>query len=464
MTSWLKATWQFCRRNRRETGRIGVWTVAIIWSLYLWFRPPQPAWTSSIIPGGTNPIGFTADGHLVTADGDAQYLPNPPGFARKTAASARSGKPLRLTTWNLDTGEVVAEVARSAQLVSWMGIVASPNCDTIMSRVSTVNRRQLNQWFVLDTSTGQPRFPTIPLDTMDFPVISPDGRYAAMNSGWSQQNSNYFYAIIDLSSGTLLTKILIRGFQTKSQVDKFGAFDVASVIFSPDSKELLTFECSEAGRWIVFYSVPDGVEVARWPIPTEPKLENLSFSHWVSGKLLFRARKSGYPGSQVDHHAFECIEHELVPVRLEGEADHWPLDSSEERYVLRADDWTARVQTSRAHSTPMVVRWWNQVVGRLHPALTTDFQLPPSGLVQFLRVDSHSPIGVPIPIQGNDGSNFVYRISPDGQWLVDGGDRLRVYRTPPPQRWTRLPGVLLLLALGYAIDRRLRRKAPPLLP
>jgi hypothetical protein len=125
------------------------------------------------------------------------------------------------------------------------------------------------------------------------------------------------------------------------------------------------------------------------------------------------------------------------------------------------DGWMANVDLNYSGSKPRVAQLWNWIIGRIHPALIMDLDLVHRGQFTFVSPRSESPIGVPIEIQGFDGSNFLYRVSPDGRWLIDGGDRLRVYRTPPADRYTRIPGLLLLLVLGWNIDRRISSRQSP---
>ncbi len=69
MVGWVQAAWQIRRRRGRGVGRVVLWGVVIAWAFHLWFRAPSPVWTSAVIPGGTVPVGFTADRKLVTVDG-----------------------------------------------------------------------------------------------------------------------------------------------------------------------------------------------------------------------------------------------------------------------------------------------------------------------------------------------------------------------------------------------------------
>jgi hypothetical protein len=366
--------------------------------------------------------------------------------------------------WDLKTGQVMAQVGRSITLHAEMGTVVSPGCETIITRVMTegTNGQNQHKWIVLDRLSGRQRFPSIRLNTSVSPVISPDGRYAVLNSGWVTQGTNEFYAIIDLSTGKERSRIPVPGFQTKTQDEEFGELDLSSVLFTLDSQELMTFECDKQGRWIVFHSVPDGVEVARCPVPAFPQYERLSFSHWASGKLLFQTQTSGFPVYRSIYRAFECVGHQLVRSELQdGFAAQFTPQHGESTWTWRGDGWMAHGDFRYSESEQRVAQLWNRTIGRIHPAMTIDRDTVQRGQVKYARPSSESPAGVPVEIQGFDGTNFLFRYSPDGRWLIDGGDRLRVYRTPPADRYTRIPGLLLLLVLGWNIDRRISSRQSP---
>ena len=138
------------------TVRVILWGVAIGWATHLWIRNPQPFWTSEEIPGGTSPIGFTAEGHLVTADGD-RPLSSP------TRTGPSSPQSLFLTTWDLNTGQTITQVKRTIPLSSGLSIVTDPNCELILTRIRRKVPLQMAltsaTWAALDRETGQLRFP-----------------------------------------------------------------------------------------------------------------------------------------------------------------------------------------------------------------------------------------------------------------------------------------------------------------
>lgn len=308
---------------------------------------------------------------------------------------------------------------------------------------------------------GRSRFPPWPVGRVRELLTSPDGRYLLVMREWDAKQSHNAHSLIDLHTGQEVLSIPLQDDMTSGRTQQDGFLGNRGMIFTEDFRELVSLEYGAALRWVlVFRSIPTGLEVARVPLPEIRKVAELGLRICQSGRIwLWYQLERGYAPSRLI--SFRLKAHEVLDQRQEPGFDFVPGfdDPDEWSNSIIGNGWKAYGQFSENRRS-RVRQSWNQVASALRLRWDLDDELAPEGSVQFVTPLNDRNIGPSIPIMGYDGTNFSFDISPDGHWLADGGDRLRVYRTPPPGRWNRLPGVLLLLWMGGVMDRRFRTASP----
>ncbi len=273
-----------------------------------------------------------------------------------------------------------------------------------------------SNWLVVSVSRldGQFRCPSLPIGRASDLLVSPDGRYLLVMRDWDKKQALNANSLIDLRTGQEVLSIPVQNYS-----------GIRGMIFTEDSRELVSLEHDAALREVlVFRTIPSGIEVARRQLPEIWKVADLGLRVCQSGRIWFWfGLEHGYTSSGLV--SFRLKSHELLDQRQEPGFDY-VFDSDDPdmcRNSTIGSGWKAYGSFSENRRS-LVKQTWNRVVSALRLRGEVDDELAPEGSVQFVSPLNDWSIGPSIPIMGHDGTNFSFEISPDGQWLADGGERL----------------------------------------
>jgi hypothetical protein len=410
------------------------------WATHLWMRPEPPLWSSAPIPGGTLPVGFTEEGHVVTADG------------------VQADRPFwKLTTWNHETGQIISRVDRSTEVAPGNLLVWSPGEDCLITCPPEETSIFGHHVHVIDRKTGQPRYAPIPHDgdSNHYECLSSDGRYLCICL-YGELSPDRAYPpgrIIDLQTGATVSRFPMP-LHSKLRDGRELGFGILTV--NQQTNELMTFDVDEQRNgWIVFRTLPDAQEVARCPLPLIPGPGDISMGVHPDGRFYLWRTWAEAPWTRWQKTCFQVIDHRLVePIEISDRNEGYRHDLEAARFRYSAGEMVVRVQFFNWKNGPPLVKDWNEFVGSRIPFLHMNFESKPYGFAQCIQPSWSAPM----ELKGFFELSLRIQFSPDGDTLADGGDQLRVWRLPPPSRWWRLPGVLMIIGLAWRLSAYLRGK------
>ena len=374
--------------------RCGRWFVVPLLSsaaaAYVWFQPPAPSWVSETVAGGICPIGFTPDNHLVC-------LESPDNVSAKSALQVREAA----------TGRVVRTHV--------LGFRVSDNAELTPDGEWALLRQPfshpVHELLVISVRTGQQRCPPVADESHPRGKMSPDGRYKAVYPHYIA-DTNAMGEIADLSTG-----------QSLYPADQ-------KVEFSPDNQRWIAIDQSASSPMFVFHALDDGRELGRSPVPKIQGMSRLLLSRWAGDRLEFiaivprggRVQNSRRYSIRVDGTELSDLQPEpqLSDYATEDQGvwwdkgDHWAVRVS-------ADNWAARG-----------IHGWNKwLVLKLLRNPRTRFMAPFHYRWQPVSPSTGEPIGRGVVLfEGDHGFNITMIISPDGHWLAEAGQQIRVWQIP----------------------------------
>ncbi len=386
------------------------------------------------------PLGFTGAGQLLSADFEIK------NSYKKTYS-------WRLITRDLHSGRVVSESDKMDYPLEGMLQELTPDGEWLALRAidnwgAMPGPNNTWKFLIMSTRTGELRYSSIPIGRCDNFRVSPDSSCLLVTRYWSPQNVQNWNSLIDLETGQECRQF---AFDSKS-----GGEDA---VFSPDSREVATLrhDISNA-KSIVFYSVLGDSPIARCPLSALPENAGLRLGGWHANRLTFEySFKSPEAPTRVA--SCELTNHQLSDFRNEpGFGYTMDEELAETRFAMTGEGWKAYVWQVQGWGTPRWLEWWNRWPGQWLPQIewVTDYH----SQVQLVDPRTDAPIGRELELEGHDGSNYAFAISDDGRWVVDGGESLRVWKTPPAPRLHQLPWLLLAASLPWIALRVLFKSNP----
>jgi hypothetical protein len=379
--------------------RIGLAAVSIGIAWFAWTRPISPDWTQPFGQYGSV-TGISKFNQLVTLE------------------QSQLGGPAKLQIRDMSTGNIL-RVFHLAEARYARGQVTPDGEWAVVQADSKV------QMMVISLESGQLRYS--PRYCERVLRISPDSRYATIHLG--------DYKLIDLATG----------------LRKAGFFP-GEVIFSADSQRLLA---STALNQVSILNLSDMTERSLGEIPahpihmTRPKSATV---HWLNDRLY--VPYSVDPGDK----------------RARG-LEYWSFDT---RGETLSDPRPEPNLKGRSHGLSYFNPQWRDG----HPGMVRVRESWKAGSIyekfaqlllkikirvgnarilyswQPLEPRTFQPQGA--MVENLDSS---FRISPDGQWLVDGSDQLRCWHLPARRGLFRLVQTLLAGLIPWGILFLRRRRA-----
>ena len=139
-------------KRRLPRMRLVAICVLSIWAgFYTWSRPPAPTWVSETVIGGSNPIGLTPDGLLVSLD-------SPDNFKAQSMLRVREAA----------TGRIVQEHRLGIPLAHYEEL--TPDGETVILLLPMTGVRE--QMLVFSRKTGQRRYSPIVVNEVFWQPLS----------------------------------------------------------------------------------------------------------------------------------------------------------------------------------------------------------------------------------------------------------------------------------------------------
>lgn len=398
-----------------------------IWAgFYTWSRPPAPTWVSETVTGGSNPIGLTSDGLLVSLD-------SPDNVKAQSMLRVREAA----------TGRIVQEHLRGIPLADYGEL--TPDGESVILLLPMTGAKE--QMLVVSRKTGQRRYPPIVVNEVFWHPLSDNGQYRVMGIGIAGDTTGKYASIFDLTTGKFL-------YPSDSKAE-----------FSPDSRQWVSLDEQGSQPWLVFRSLADGHEIGRTLAPEFPGAAHIDLAGWSRDRLELAALFRLPSGGDVTRNwSFRVEGTMLADKRFEpahtahAEVSKITGMTSDYSWWLGGDDWAARASYESKGANWLADRWNGWV--RWMPGGKRLF-LKASYRWQLVSLSTGEPNAREIQVI-DDLFNIPFVASRDGRWLVEAGKRLRVWRLPPPPQSEQLPGALLAAAAPWVLLLVRWRRGTPL--
>jgi hypothetical protein len=393
--------------------------ISVAAGYFVWDRLIPPTWVYTPPTGGVNLIGITQDGRVVTID-------------------SRPGETVqgRLHVHAIDSGKIIFDFAipsdkslnnEGVRIQFHHGVVSGDGEIAIL--ISSKRDRGL----FVNLRSGE-LLPSPPWGILSADACSPDGRYVVLNVKHEDESKSQ-WRLYDLKAGQL-------------------SWDCERTThFSPDSQSFLCYKYDRAQRSVTIRSVCDNTIVLSDEVPRDM---NAEFLDW-SGDRLFVTHSSRDSGSQLSE--VICSSFATTGTRLSDERREPLIGGSlinPKCYSFRYFSPFRRGE-KRIYYPPDE----DSLIQRMNASLE-EWGIPFDSMESKASWQPYSsedakPFGVRI-----GGLSRHFKISPQGDWLVEYGDHLRVWKLPAHRSWARWCYVFLAAAAPWGLWWILRRRTKAL--
>ncbi len=362
-------------------------SIAVVFSLFIlfvgWSWNPHPDW---IVDACTIPIGITRQGELVAvlSARDSSRKVN----STLVVYEVSSGHELRRSPILWEPGHSVAVLAHDDE---WIVLVlGSP-------------QQALHPFAILSVRDGSVLHAPANVFIDETISVSPDGRYMGVRT---EEPERFIY---EVASNKLL-------------------FPGRKPVFSSDGRQWAEEDSSGENIRIKFHSMDDGRLLGSHVLPF-PWQTGLRLTAWTGNRLEFSIREGASrlisPYScTVDDYVLKDI-HTDVFVPYSGDL---PGTETVELGYVRGKNWAGQWMVKQTNSRAADL--WNRLVPAINLPRAWYVHAGYQQTWQSMDPESGKPCSRVLNINGSNP-----RFSPDGQWLVTGGQTLQCWRIPPRSPW-----------------------------
>ncbi len=375
---------------------------------FVWLQPIPPLWVydpTATTEENMRVIGLTSDGRVVSVD-------------CPSGENARC----RLRVRDVQTGRIVADYE-------------IPNGDTLSQNfhgelsgdgeLAILCSRFDATALVLSLKTGELRYPPL-RGVYEVGSCSPDGRFAVLETFWGGDDGAS-YRIIDLGAGE---------FRWKSE---------SWTQFSADGKSFLNFRFEKEKRLVSIRSLEDNAELLSDVVPQMPAGTSALLHGWSGGRLyvLYSNTEPGAHPSDRLCWSYDTASHRLNDPRFEPLIRGAMLDQRTFVFSVFRGKYRGEVRLHFSSEN-------GSLLDQIHDKLDDlGFRLGERDLEQSwqpLSLEAGHPVGVRI-----QGISHRFKVSPNGDWLVDGGEQLRVWQLPAQRGYSRWLQTALFSLIPWAL-------------
>jgi hypothetical protein len=370
--------------------------ISIFAGLICWNRPVKPLWVAHEGLGFRMIIGSSPDGEIACLESSN-----------------------RLAVRDLRTGEILRAF----------------DIPTVNKNLSVTTED--GKWILLFTETpellvisledGKLRYPPIPVRSKSCPFLRDDGRYAIISG--AHQLPATLDELIDLRDGKLL-------WSTKSQISYCGGHQDLVFQFDPTSDQsphLIT--------------ISDQRDLGPISPPEMSGRDFVGIGTSIDDRIFLTYRIPLACGNP-DHKYLSARISDRQLVDIRDEPNLFTRMTSPDRYVVTFPN--GQLVTRELHKSQS-----GRVILAMYGLASRWGLIPGSDSVHFFWqcTSSGRPVGPPIQLE-----NSIAWSTKDGRYLVEFGNRLAVYSTPPRSRWPETAAVVALPWLLVGAWRRFRSR------